>query len=105
MCPRHAATPVRAAYDDSRLSSAKRGYGRQWRKTRERILSRDPLCVNPFGIEQHVVFSADVDHIVPREQGGSDDDSNLQGLCHSCHSRKTAIEDGGFGREGDRGSS
>lgn len=45
-----------------------------------------------------VVQATDVDHIVPREQGGSDQWSNLQALCHSCHSKKTATEDGGFGR-------
>jgi len=32
-----------------------------------------------------------VDHIVSREQGGSDDDSNLQLLCaEPCHREKTA---------------
>jgi 5-methylcytosine-specific restriction protein A len=61
------------------------------------------MCVNPFGIPGHLVFSTDVDHIIPREAGGSDDDENLQGLCHACHSRKTAQEDGGFGHGGGRG--
>ena len=27
------------------------------------------------------------------------DERNLQALCHECHSRKTATEDGGFGRK------
>lgn len=26
------------------------------------------------------------------------DEDNLQPLCHGCHSRKTALRDGGFGR-------
>jgi phage terminase large subunit-like protein len=30
-----------------------------------------------------------VDHIVERRDGGTDDESNLQTLCSSCHSRKT----------------
>ncbi|MFA5379199.1 MAG: HNH endonuclease signature motif containing protein, partial [Dehalococcoidia bacterium] len=44
--------------------------------------------------------ATDVDHIEPH-CGDYDkfwDESNLSALCHSCHSRKTAREDGGFGR-------
>ncbi|RYE73276.1 MAG: HNH endonuclease [Oxalobacteraceae bacterium] len=34
-----------------------------------------------------------IDHIVPREQGGSNDESNLQPLCNEpCHAEKTAAE-------------
>jgi 5-methylcytosine-specific restriction protein A len=36
--------------------------------------------------------SAPVDHIVPRERGGSDHDSNLQLLCPQCHDDKSARE-------------
>lgn len=32
------------------------------------------------------------DHIVPLSEGGADHESNLQGLCHSCHVEKTAEE-------------
>lgn len=39
-----------------------------------------------------------VDHIVPRKAGGSDGPENLQLLCGRCHSRKTSLRDGGFGR-------
>jgi 5-methylcytosine-specific restriction endonuclease McrA len=35
---------------------------------------------------------------VPRRRGGTDDWSNLRPLCHRCHSRKTVLNDGGFGR-------
>src|SRR5678816_3571044 len=33
-----------------------------------------------------------VDHIIPRAEGGTDDLSNLQWLCTSCHSVKTKAE-------------
>ncbi|WP_112177110.1 HNH endonuclease [Paraburkholderia unamae] len=33
-----------------------------------------------------------IDHIVPLEQGGSNDDSNLQPLCDTCHTAKTSTE-------------
>ena len=36
--------------------------------------------------------ATDVDHIVRRNYGGSEDDSNLQSLCHPCHSSKTGRE-------------
>ncbi|MDR5825843.1 HNH endonuclease signature motif containing protein [Caballeronia sp. LZ043] len=33
-----------------------------------------------------------IDHDVPLEQGGSNDDSNLRPLCDPCHKAKTADE-------------
>lgn len=33
-----------------------------------------------------------IDHRIPREQGGSNDESNLQPLCCECHQAKTAGE-------------
>ena len=42
-----------------------------------------------------IVPATDVDHIVARADGGTDDRSNLQPLCHACHSRKTVRENGG----------
>lgn len=35
------------------------------------------------------------DHIVPKPHG-TDERSNLQGLCKTCHDKKTRLEDGGF---------
>jgi 5-methylcytosine-specific restriction endonuclease McrA len=47
------------------------------------------------------VAATNVDHIVPRRRGGADlDPTNVQAMCASCHSAKTAIRDGGFGRPG-----
>ena len=82
---------VAARHDKHRGSAASRGYGSRWRRLRRMILNRQPLC--PCGMA-----ATDVDHIKPRNAGGDDSPSNLQGLCKSCHSRKTATEDGGFGR-------
>ena len=36
--------------------------------------------------------STEVDHVVPKACGGTDDPSNLQGSCRKCHSAKTARE-------------
>lgn len=55
------------------------------------ILRSDPLCVLCLA-EGRTTLATDVDHIVPRRQGGSDEASNLQPLCHSHHSQKTGRE-------------
>lgn len=96
-CTTHAQA-VRAAVDARRGSSSERGYGTAWQRLRRWFLKRHPLCVDPFGA--HGAWpqpATDVDHIVPRARGGTDDESNLQALCHECHSRKTALEDSRWG--------
>ncbi len=74
-----------------RLSAHKRGYDRRWQRLRLVVLSIEPLCriCNELGL---AVPAEDVDHIVRRSDGGTDELSNLQPLCHVCHSRKTARE-------------
>lgn len=81
-----------------RGSSSARGYGYKWQKIRARFLALHPICqeCERLGI---VKAATDVDHIVPH-RGDMNlfyDIENLQALCHECHSRKTAKEDGGFG--------
>ena len=75
-----------------RETSAARGYGSQWRRLRRMILAAEPLC-RACGR-----LATDLDHVVPRAMGGTDSPANLQPLCRACHSSKTAVEDGGFGR-------
>lgn len=79
------------AKQDSRVSSSRRGYDRKWRKIRLRILRRDKWCVACLKKGRRVP-AKHVDHIIPKRAPffGTDDDANLQGLCHSCHSAKTA---------------
>lgn len=55
-------------------------------------LRRHPACMECDTI------AAVIDHIKPVNQGGSIwDENNLQAMCKSCHDKKTAKEDGGFG--------
>lgn len=87
----------RQVSDRRRGSAASRGYGPEWRALRPRFLHLHPLCVecSRSGL---TVSATEVDHVVARARGGSDHHTNLQALCHACHSRKTAREDGAFGR-------
>lgn len=52
-------------------------------------LRREPLCRECW-VHGRVTEATQVDHIVPLAEGGTNDPDNLQSLCHSCHSRKTA---------------
>lgn len=78
----------------SRIHRIQRSYQRvsnfRWTELRNRALERDGFrcvkCSIPGRLE--------VDHIVPKSNGGSDDLSNLQTLCRSCHIAKTKAENG-----------
>ncbi len=94
-CPKHT-SERQAAYDRARGSSSARGYGRRWRKLRAFILASEPLC-RDCSAHGRVTAATDVDHIVSKRRGGTDDPCNLQPLCGSCHASKTALEDGRWG--------
>lgn len=79
-------------YERQRGTSVQRGYGGQWRKLRNAVIARDPICTDCGRAP-----STDADHKTPRSQGGQDTMENLTGKCHACHSSKTARRDGGFG--------
>lgn len=87
-CSNHKHLTPKSRYDKSRASAAKRGYGHTWRKLRKMVLSRQPIC-QMHGCNE---WSTDVDHIVPKAQGGDNRFKNLQGLCHRHHSIKTMRE-------------
>lgn len=82
------AKPVQAVrwYDDRRVSSTQRGYGYKWQQFRKEYLRRHPYCCK-CGKP-----TTDIDHILPRAKGGSDDERNLQPLCKRCHNMKTGRE-------------
>jgi 5-methylcytosine-specific restriction protein A len=72
-----------------------------WQRTRAEVLRRQPLCAECAKIGR-VTPATEVDHIIPH-RGKRElffDRSNLQPLCHSCHSRKTAREMAGAGGRG-----
>lgn len=78
--------------DPSRGTRQQRGYGAKWDKTRARILSRDNGLCQPCLKAGQVTTARQVDHVVPKAFGGSEDDTNLQAICKPCHQAKTARE-------------
>lgn len=82
--------------DRRRGNAAGRGYDRNWQRLRKLVLHSEPLC-RECKRNGKLTAATEVDHIVPLTASGTNDWENLQPLCHECHSRKTAAENGGFG--------
>lgn len=84
----------------NRESSSQRGYGWKWQKTSNARLVKHLWCVDPYKVHELQEPATLTDHIIP-VTGPRDprfwDSKNWQSLCDSCHGRKTASEDGGFG--------
>jgi 5-methylcytosine-specific restriction endonuclease McrA len=60
-------------------------YGsRQWRALSAECIRNQPTCTAPGCAEPSTV----ADHIVQRSRGGSDDLSNLRGLCARHHNQR-----------------
>lgn len=76
-------------------------YGAMWRKARAHFLRSHPLCMCAECKSEGLIVSATVvDHVIPHRGDVRLfwDQTNWQSLTKPCHDRKTAREDGGFGR-------
>lgn len=87
------------AEDRARGSRHERGYDNRWAKIAEQVKREEPLC-RPCHKRGIARATTQVDHIVPKAKGGSDDRANLQGICDDCHKAKTAREQGALLRTG-----
>jgi 5-methylcytosine-specific restriction protein A len=96
--PAAPATPQHKTPEQERGTSSQRGYNYRWQQSRKGFLAKHPLCKH-CQQQGRVTAATDVDHIVPHrgDMALFWDRTNWQGLCHPCHSAKTATEDGGFG--------
>lgn len=92
-CPEHKHERNANRYaGDNRGSRQERGYGAAWDKLRRIILKRDCGLCQPCLKLGRTTEAKQVDHIVQKSDGGTDDESNLQGICIACHRTKTAAE-------------
>lgn len=92
---------LRRRNDEQRGSSSERGYNGRWQKARATFLRRHPLCQCSECTELgRVLIASVVDHRIPHkgDQHLFWDTSNWQAMSKTCHNKKTAREDGGFGR-------
>lgn len=96
--------------DRQRGNRHQRGYGAEWEKLREIVLRRDNYLCQPClrdgkltavitGNPRHP-HAANVDHVKPKAQGGTDDPANLETTCLTCHKAKTAREGRGTKQSG-----
>lgn len=78
--------------DNHRGSRHERGYGTEWEKLRDIVLARDnylcQICLESYRITP----ATEVDHILPKAKGGTDDPDNLQSICNDCHKIKTEYD-------------
>lgn len=82
-------------WDHSGKSRHERGYGTAWDRLREQVMQRDKrLCQPCLRKSNRPTVATQVDHIVPKARGGTDDLSNLQAICGPCHTAKTARDNG-----------
>jgi len=70
----------------------KRGYGTAWVKLRKKVLERDEYLCQVSLAKGLIVPAEEVDHIIPKERGGTDAINNLQAISKKEHLRKTARE-------------
>jgi 5-methylcytosine-specific restriction protein A len=68
--------------------------GRPWRRLRDSILARDLGLCQPCKKLGKVTPATEVDHIVNKAKGGTDDPSNLRAICSPCHLVKSRAEAG-----------
>lgn len=83
--------PGYVPHSKRRQSSYSRGYTRRWERERATYLAMRPLCAN-CEREGRTALATDLDHIIPHRGNAElfwDFASNVEGLCRSCHAKKT----------------
>lgn len=50
------------------------------------------FCDGDFYSIVHITSNLELEHSIPLSEGGTNDDSNLKLVCHTCHKGKTSAE-------------
>jgi len=77
---------------EGRGTRQERGYGARWQKLRSAVMRRDMWFCQPCLRNGRYTPAAEVDHVTPKFEGGTDQMDNLQAICRQCHSAKTKEE-------------
>jgi 5-methylcytosine-specific restriction protein A len=87
---------TRKAWDHGGKSRQSRGYGAAWERLRKIVLQRDSGLCQPCwnGEPRRVTRANQVDHIIAKANGGTDDLDNLNAICSPCHALKTIHDSG-----------
>lgn len=86
-------SPKKCRKRSTKPTSHSLGYGgKEWAAIRKRILIRDAYQCRHCSRVCGSLKEAHIDHITPKRLSGSNDESNLQVLCASCHAKKTKGE-------------
>jgi 5-methylcytosine-specific restriction endonuclease McrA len=81
----------RVATLEAKAGTTERVRGRAWMATRQRVAVAQQFKCRRCGCVW-LPWRDQVDHRTPLEQGGSNDEGNLDLLCDLCHKLKTAAE-------------
>jgi 5-methylcytosine-specific restriction protein A len=108
-CTAHAKAECRAK-DQFRGSARERGYTPKWDEASRNFRKEFPLCgmrpndkppvMSRCFDEGRLTPATQVDHVISHRGDRDlfwDRENNWQSLCAQCHSRKTVVDDGGFG--------
>jgi 5-methylcytosine-specific restriction enzyme A len=90
--PRHKDAPRSLMSWQHTGSRHARGYGAAWDRIRRIALRRDSYLCQTCLAQGRPTTATQVDHIVPKAKGGTDDLGNLSSVCAPCHMAKTATE-------------
>lgn len=86
-CPTH-----KWGNDRERGNRHERGYGNAWERLRAIVLARDNYLCQVCLEDYKITPATEVDHIIPKSKGGTDDPDNLQSICTDCHRVKTEYD-------------
>ena len=73
-------------------NSPNRARGSQWSSLRAKVLREERFCRECLRFDHEPSRAVICDHITPLAEGGTNDRSNLAGMCRTHHTEKTMAE-------------